>query len=70
MQQVIDELLGKGYDEQQLNAGGMQITTTISKPAQHAAVAAVQQVMEGEPENLREALVSMDPQTGAVIAYY
>ncbi|WP_231839512.1 transglycosylase domain-containing protein [Blastococcus saxobsidens] len=70
VQQVIEELLGKGYDEQQINAGGMQITTTISKPAQDAAVAAVQQVMEGEPENLREALVSVDPRTGAVIAYY
>ncbi len=27
-------------------------------------------VMEGQPENLREALVSIDPRTGAIVAYY
>ena len=70
VRQVIDELEEKGYDEQQINAGGLQITTTISKPAQDAAVASVDEVMAGEPDGLREALVAVDPRTGAVLAYY
>ena len=68
--QVRAELEARGYDEQQINAGGLRITTTISKPAQDAAVASVDEVMEGEPENLRQALVAIDPRTGAVVAYY
>ncbi|MGY2001498.1 transglycosylase domain-containing protein [Blastococcus sp. SYSU DS1024] len=68
--QVRQELAARGYDEQQINAGGLQITTTISKPAQDAARVSVDAVMDGQPETLRQALVSVDPRTGAVIAYY
>jgi membrane peptidoglycan carboxypeptidase len=68
--QVRKELEARGYDEQEINAGGLHITTTISKPAQDAAKASVFEVMDGEPDGLREALVSIDPRTGAVIAYY
>ena len=70
VRQVVDELQGRGYDEQQINAGGLQITTTISKQAQDAAVSSVAEVTAGEPEGLREALVAIDPRTGAVVAYY
>lgn len=48
----------------------MQITTTIDPQAQAAAVEAARSNMEGEPENLRTAVVSVDPKTGAVKAYY
>ncbi|MGY1916849.1 transglycosylase domain-containing protein [Blastococcus sp. SYSU DS0973] len=68
--QVRRELEAKGYDDQEINAGGLQITTTISKPAQDAATASAADVLDGEPENLRSALVSIDPRTGGVIAYY
>ncbi|MCZ2858833.1 transglycosylase domain-containing protein [Blastococcus sp. VKM Ac-2987] len=68
--QVRQELEAEGYDEQQINAGGLQITTTISKPAQDAAVASARSTLDGEPDNLRSALVSVDPRTGGVIAYY
>ncbi|WP_245177357.1 transglycosylase domain-containing protein [Geodermatophilus sp. DF01_2] len=70
VQRAIAELEAKGYDEQQIRAGGLRITTTVDKRYQDAAVAAVDEVMEGEPENLREALVAIDPRTGAVRAYY
>ncbi|SEP12147.1 transglycosylase domain-containing protein [Trujillonella endophytica] len=70
VRQALDELRAKGYTEQQIFAGGLRITTTIDKPAQDAALAAVTDVMEGEPENLRQALVAIDPRTGAVRAYY
>jgi membrane peptidoglycan carboxypeptidase len=68
--QAIQELEGKGYTEQQIRAGGLRITTTVDPGMQSAAVAAVNDVMGGEPENLRQALVAVDPRTGAVKAYY
>ncbi len=69
-QRAIAELEAKGYDEQQLRAGGLRITTTVDKRYQDAALSSVAEVMEGQPEGLREALVAIDPRTGAVRAYY
>ncbi|MGY1615897.1 transglycosylase domain-containing protein [Geodermatophilus sp. SYSU D00691] len=68
--QVIAELEARGYPEDQIRAGGLRITTTIDPRMQSAALTAVQEVMEGEPDNLRQALVSVDPRSGAVRAYY
>src|SRR3954466_13613685 len=82
--QAIQELESKGYTEQQIRAGGLRITTTVdpgmetaavaaggrAMGGEPAAVAAVDDVMAGEPENLRQALVAVDPKTGAVKAYY
>ncbi|SDM83002.1 Membrane carboxypeptidase (penicillin-binding protein) [Geodermatophilus siccatus] len=70
VQRAIAELEAKGYDEQQIRAGGLRITTTVDKRYQDAAISAVDDVMDGQPDNLREALVSIDPNTGAVRAYY
>ncbi|MGY1681357.1 transglycosylase domain-containing protein [Geodermatophilus sp. SYSU D01176] len=70
VQRAISELEAKGYDEQQIRAGGLRITTTVDKRYQDAAISSVAEVMEGEPDTLREALVAIDPQTGAVRAYY
>jgi membrane peptidoglycan carboxypeptidase len=69
---VIDELESKhGYSEQQIRAGGLRITTTIDKGYQDAAVAARDDVMAPpESPDLRESLVSIDPRTGAIKAYY
>ncbi len=68
--QVLKELSTAGISEQQLNTEGLQITTTIDQKAQDAAIKAAQGKLEGEPENLRTAVVSIDPRTGAVRAYY
>ncbi|MEU7630165.1 transglycosylase domain-containing protein [Nocardia sp. NPDC049220] len=68
--QVLKELAAAGISEQQLNTAGLQITTTIDAKAQQAAVDAATKTMEGEPEQLRSAVVSVDPRTGAVRAYY
>jgi membrane peptidoglycan carboxypeptidase len=70
VQRAVAELVGKGYEEQQVYAGGLRIVTTVNKGYQDAAAAAVNEVMQGEPENLRQALVSIDPRSGAVNAYY
>ncbi|MFM1723162.1 transglycosylase domain-containing protein [Rhodococcus sp. PAM 2766] len=68
--QVLRELAESGVSEQDLNTEGLQITTTIDPKAQQAALDAVADTFEGEPENLRTAVVSIDPESGAVRAYY
>ncbi|MGY1753985.1 transglycosylase domain-containing protein [Blastococcus sp. SYSU D01042] len=69
---ALDELRTKGYTDDQLYGGGLKIVTTVDKRSQDIAVASVAEVMEGQnPEGiLREALVAVDPRTGAVQAYY
>ncbi|WP_152731858.1 transglycosylase domain-containing protein [Goekera deserti] len=74
--QVQDELADVyGYERDEQQTGGLRITTTIDKPKQDAAVAAVADVMEADASNggdteLRQALVAVDPRTGGVLAYY
>jgi peptidoglycan glycosyltransferase len=68
--QVLRELAESGVSEQDLNTEGLQITTTIEPTAQQAALEAVADTFDGEPENLRTAVVSIDPKSGAVRAYY
>jgi membrane peptidoglycan carboxypeptidase len=72
VQRALDELERvHQYDEQQIRAGGLRITTTVDKASQDAAVASVEDVMTGEDrDTLRQALVAVDPKTGAVRAYY
>ena len=72
IRQVQAELAARGFDEQRLSDGGLVVRTTIRKAAQDAAVAAVQDVTSPAPgeDGLQGALVSVDPGTGAVAAYY
>ncbi|WP_216212103.1 transglycosylase domain-containing protein [Amycolatopsis aidingensis] len=69
-QRVKAELEAKGYPEEKLQAGGYRIHTTIDPEAQKLAVQAVNKVMKGQPENLRKALVAVNPKSGGVMAYY
>ncbi|MRH86468.1 penicillin-binding protein [Nocardia sp. SYP-A9097] len=68
--QVLRELRASGISEQELNTGALQIFTTIDARAQQAALGAVGNAMGGQPGELRTAVVSIDPRTGAVRAYY
>lgn len=68
--QVLRELSAAGISEQVLNTEGLRITTTIDPKAQQAAVDASRNTLSGEPEELRTAVVSIDPNSGAVRAYY
>jgi membrane peptidoglycan carboxypeptidase len=70
VQRAIDELGAKGYSDDQVRSGGLRITTTVSKSAEDDAINAVKTVMQGQPGNLRQALVAVDPRTGGVVAYY
>ncbi len=68
--QVLSELSAAGVSDQDLNKEGLQITTTIDPVAQSSAIDAVNSNLEGQPSDLRTAVVSVDPTTGAVKAYY
>ncbi|KUI22206.1 penicillin-binding protein [Mycobacterium sp. GA-1285] len=56
--------------EQTLNTEGLQITTTIDPKAQQAAEEAASEYLEGQDPDMRTAIVSIDPRTGGVKAYY
>ncbi|MEU4739050.1 transglycosylase domain-containing protein, partial [Actinosynnema sp. NPDC023658] len=49
---------------------GVTVHTTIEPPKQQAAEDAVRDVMGGQPPELKQSLTAIDPQTGAVKAYY
>ncbi|WP_082777853.1 transglycosylase domain-containing protein [Tsukamurella pseudospumae] len=68
--QVLRELKDAGIDESTLNTQGLKITTTIDPQAQSAAVKAAKNMAENQPKDLRTAIVSVDPKTGGVLAYY
>ena len=68
--QVRAELEQNGISEAEINTEGLVVETTIDPKMQKAAVDAANDVMDGQPQNLRTALVSIDPKTGAVLAYF
>lgn len=69
--QVTKELLDLfNINEQQLNTEGLQITTTIDPEAQQAAEDAVAKNLDGQDADMRSAVVSVDPKTGGIKAYY
>lgn len=69
--QVQKELLELfDINEQTLNTEGLQITTTIDPNAQRAAEEAASEYLEGQDPDMRTAIVSIDPRTGGVKAYY
>jgi membrane peptidoglycan carboxypeptidase len=71
--QVKGELSADGVDPASINTKGLRITTTIDRSAQAAAQTAIKDHMSNlQPwqQNLLPALVAIDPNTGAVVAYY
>jgi membrane peptidoglycan carboxypeptidase len=69
--QVTKELLDLfDIDEQTLNTEGLQVTTTIDPKAQKAAEESVTESLEGQDPDMRSAVVSIDPHSGGVKAYY
>lgn len=69
--QVTKELLELfDISEQTLNTEGLKITTTIDPQAQKAAEEAVAETLEDQEPDMRSAVVSIDPRTGGVKAYY
>ncbi|WP_245998433.1 transglycosylase domain-containing protein [Nocardia pseudobrasiliensis] len=68
--QVLRELRASGVSERDIDTGALNIITTIDPRAQQAAVDAVHNTLSNQPPELRSAVVSIDPRSGAVRAYY
>jgi membrane peptidoglycan carboxypeptidase len=64
------ELDSLGISDQEMSQAGLTITTTIDPARQKRAVDAAQQALAGQPDNLRGAVVAVDPRTGGISAYY
>ncbi len=69
-ERVDAELETAGYSPEQIRAGGYKIYTTIDRRAQDLAEKTAREVMDGQPAELRNALVAVDPETGDIKAYY
>jgi membrane peptidoglycan carboxypeptidase len=73
VQRVLAELQAQGIKEKEVYARGLRIRTTIRRSAQHAALAAIKQNfahLTRKQRNIKNALVAVDPSSGAIIAYY
>jgi len=67
---VEGELSRQGIVPQILRTAGLRVVTTVDKDAEDAAIAAVRATLRDQPAGLRAALVAIEPDTGAVRAYY
>ncbi|UFU06505.1 transglycosylase domain-containing protein [Ruania halotolerans] len=67
---VRDELIEAGFTEDEIDGGGLQITSTIDPDMQAEAVAASENLPEDTPESVRVALTSIDNETGGILALY
>ena len=68
---VRDELIGLGFDEQEIERGGLRIVSTFERRAQRAAVAAVRKAGPSSGlKGLRIGLAAVRPGTGEVVAMY
>lgn len=68
---VQDELLDMGFDETELQRGGLRITSTFERRAQRAAQAAVRKHgPKSGTEGLRIGLAAVRPGTGEIVAVY
>jgi membrane peptidoglycan carboxypeptidase len=68
---VREELKDRGLTDDQIDNGGLRVTTTIDPNAEQAAVDAVdKEFPKTHNKNLRVGLVAIDPRSGAVVAMY
>ncbi|MFD9958365.1 transglycosylase domain-containing protein [Amycolatopsis sp. NPDC058986] len=68
-QAVLAELERAGFPLNRLRQGTLRVETTLDRRAQESARKTVKDRLAGEPRELRGALVSVDPGTGAVRVY-
>ncbi|MBB5960558.1 membrane peptidoglycan carboxypeptidase [Saccharothrix tamanrassetensis] len=68
--QVEAELAENKWTLDRTQKTGAVVHTTIDPKMQTSAEEAVQEVMEGQPAELRTSMSAIDPNTGAVLAYW
>jgi membrane peptidoglycan carboxypeptidase len=71
--EVLADLQAHGISEKEVYARGLTIRTTIDPRAQQDALQAISDTFTGltpKQRNLKNALVAVNPNTGAVLAYY
>lgn len=69
--QIRAELNRLGYTDEDINQGGLKITTTFNRRLMALAQDAVQAVVpEKTPKKVRTGLAAVDPSTGEVLAFY
>ncbi len=64
------QLRKEGFDDSQINGGGLKVVTTFDYEAQKAAVETVKEMKPDGLKELNVALSAVDPETGAVRAMY
>jgi membrane peptidoglycan carboxypeptidase len=69
-ERALKELDAKGITADVINTRGVTVTTTVQAPLQKEAVDVVEKQQARQPKNLRYGLVSIDPNTGAIVSYY
>lgn len=68
---VRDELKGLGFSKDEIDAGGLRVTTTFDQQAQEAAQTAATEGFPPPPnDGVKLGLISVDPRTGAIVAMY
>ena len=68
---VRNEMLARGFDEQQIETGGLRITSTFNIQAQSAAIQAIEDERPTEDaDGVRIGLAAVRPGNGAVVAAY
>jgi membrane peptidoglycan carboxypeptidase len=68
---VRDELAAQaGISPEDVDTGGYRIVTTIDQRSQQAAIDAVGNLPEDRPENNYVGLISLRPESGAIVALY
>jgi membrane peptidoglycan carboxypeptidase len=69
--QVWAELNRRGYSDEDIQQGGLKITTTFDKSLMAAAQRAVEETLPSDTSNkVRTGLAAVDPNTGEVMAFY
>ncbi|MBO3750675.1 penicillin-binding protein [Streptosporangiaceae bacterium NEAU-GS5] len=69
--QVTAELHRLGYTDEDINQGGLKITTTFDKKLMALAEESVKAVLPSStPKKVRTGLAAIDPGTGEVVAFY
>ena len=70
MSMVRDELRREGFDDEQIDSGGLRVETTFTRKAMDAAESGVLEERPPGLKKLHAATASIDVQTGALIGFY